>query len=639
MEDLPDILTSLEHCIRTRTYESLETDWLEVKPVPAHGKDWTSIHESICAFLNSNGGVVLLGVKEVNKAPRHWAFTGYTENQSSQLSDLRRKFQDSKGHLLESVGDHLRVEVKPFMDGQIAILIVAPLPADQKYCFINGTAYERFADQDQKVPARRIEAQEERKREMETCRELKVEAGLTLQDLSLQRINEFVTLINTGQTQPIETTKPTLEAAEPFLARKRLISTAGEATTLGLLVAAAHPADHLSFRCHLDCFVEDQDLVVAEKKVFRDNILQLMEQGHSWVLRNIQTAVSPHNGGRIVPEYPAKLIRECINNALAHRDYSINRPVQITIKPKTSISIRNPGRLPAEMIVESNSSPALRRVFPDPSARNPKLAEYLKFHSKWEGKGIGMAELVNYALANQIGLPHYIFHSAAEISLVIPSGKLLDESTDCWLELLDGLILKKTAGRKLSPEHKIVLAYLLKSEKANLEGKYTLALTQGNNHLKVLRDLLQWELIQRSPHSERYHEIFIVHEAISRVDYHAELIELFGGLYQGMDSLGQEILRLLFVADLYAPTGLLESAQLARLLRAQELGQWDGPATDNSKHRLQLVLEKLSPGSAALNPDEWFNELHATGDKPLGIAGSPRSPSFRINRNYQKPIL
>ena len=162
------------------------------------------------------------------------------------------------------------------------------------------------------------------------------------------------------------------------------------------------PQEHLLFRSQMDAFVDVPNAIAQDKKTFRDNILQLMELGHGWTLRNIMTGVSPEAGGTLLAEYPEKLIRECINNALAHRDYSINRPVQLTLKPRTSLSIRNPGHLPDELVFEQpDHAIPVRRIFANPRARNPRLADILKLHSKWEGKGIGMSELVNYALADR----------------------------------------------------------------------------------------------------------------------------------------------------------------------------------------------------------------------------------------------
>ena len=99
-------------------------------------------------------------------------------------------------------------------------------------------------------------------------------------------------------------------------------------------------------------------------------------------------------------------MRETVNNALAHRDYSIDRQAIISIKPGHHVSIRNPGSFRPHLLIEHPDDPIpLRRIMPEAKARNPKLADVLRVYRKWEGKGVGMATLVNLCLENRIDLP------------------------------------------------------------------------------------------------------------------------------------------------------------------------------------------------------------------------------------------
>ena len=222
MDSLTPILNKLELCVQQSRWESLETDWLEIKPVPATGNAWDNIRDSICAFLNTRGGVVVLGIKDEQQPHRHFTFTGYTETNSGNVSLLRSAFKDVKGNPMD-VGDCLMVEVRSFSTGQIAVVRVSALPEDRKFCLCREEARERMADRDEKIPKHRVDEQEERKREMETYRELRPVENVGLNDLSLQRINELVLLINQGQSQPIETIKSTLADAVAFLEKKRFM--------------------------------------------------------------------------------------------------------------------------------------------------------------------------------------------------------------------------------------------------------------------------------------------------------------------------------------------------------------------------------------------------------------------------------
>jgi ATP-dependent DNA helicase RecG len=341
----------------------------------------------------------------------------------------------------------------------------------------------------------------------------------------------------------------------------------------------------------------------------------------------------------MVAEYPDKLIRESINNALAHRDYSINRPVQITIKPRISLSIRNPGQLPYELVLEAvdNAIP-VRRIFANPRARNPRLADILKLHSKWEGKGIGMSDLVNTALANQIDIPFYIFHSADELSLCIPSGKVLDEATEAWFELMDGLIAQKTGNRSLSEEQRKVLAYILKSERENRLGRYSLALTPSNNHFSAIGELKASGLITLHPVSDRFREVYVACRELATEDNYTELHALFGPDFDHLDPLASHTLNMIALAEKFSRAGGLNAKQVTRLLKTRLSEEYQKRGEDEFYRAIRYRIERLAPEKRLLGESET-TEWRSLPDKILSMSGPPNRPLFRLNRAYQKSML
>lgn len=630
------ILQQLEACVREGRYQSLETDWLEVKPVPSTGGSWDKIKESVCAFLNTRGGTVILGIKEEQSPARRFVFTGYDETQSGNVSRIRSSFTDKAGNEIE-LAEQISVHAEPFLGGQVAVINVTALSDDRRYAFYKGVARERVLDGDPAIAPDRVDSQEERKRELAYARELRPVADATLTDLVLHRLNEYIFSLNRGSQ--IETHKGSLEEATPFLFKKGFINKENQVTTLGLMVCGRDPERFLDFRAHLDGFVDMPGVVALDKKTFRDNVLQLMEAGVAWTLRNIQTGISVEAGGTMIAEYPEKLVRESINNALAHRDYAINRPVQITLKPRSSLAIRNPGSFPPELVFErTTGTRPIRRIFANPKARNPKLADVLKVFNKWEGRGVGMSDLTNFALRNEIELPYYLFHSAEELSLVIPAGRILDDSMDAWLGLFDGFIAQKTSGANLTTEQKVVLAYVIKSEQANRFGRYTIALTPDNNHFQVIADLERVGLLQTHPDSERFHRVYLAASELVEPDVASELRGLLKSAYEQADPIYQATLQVVCLADRYSASGGLNAKQITRVLKSRLSDEYLRRGDDEFYRAIRYRVERLAPDKSHLSKQEQ-TEWIAQPDRPLKMKGTASRPIFALNGNYQAPML
>ena len=143
MPDLVDnVLAKLAVLIAERRFESLETDGLEIKPVPSSTGDWRQCHQSVNAFLNTGGGILLLGFKEEHrKSHSRWVFTGYREEAENKLKEFPRLFQDRRGAALDLWEAFPPPQIRDFSGGRVAVVYVDELPADRKYVFYRGKAW------------------------------------------------------------------------------------------------------------------------------------------------------------------------------------------------------------------------------------------------------------------------------------------------------------------------------------------------------------------------------------------------------------------------------------------------------------------------------------------------------------------
>src|SRR5437016_1222477 len=277
-------LAKMAELVTQGRFEELETDTLEIKAVPPDTTGWRERHKSVCAFLNTRGGVVILGVREEGTGPaRKYVFTGWQPHAEPNLKEIPKLFTARDGTPLDLSEAFPPPEIRVFLGGKVALLAVDELPADRKFVFYRGEAYRRIVTGDHKISDADVERQEEYKQEALQARELQPVQGVSVEDLDLDKLNEYIQQLN--KVARIETIKADLNSALPFLQRKCFLKE-GKVTTLGMLVCGKHPADVLGFRCHVHGYVDVPQEVAQDKQDLADNILPLMEASLGYILRN-----------------------------------------------------------------------------------------------------------------------------------------------------------------------------------------------------------------------------------------------------------------------------------------------------------------------------------------------------------------
>jgi predicted HTH transcriptional regulator len=536
-------ISKLEACLVSDSYQSIETERIELKDLSS-GDDWKELFKTLCAFLNTQGGIVIVGIHEDIKNNKY-KLTGFNPKNEERLKEIPKLFSAENGQVLD-LTEYIRpdlFEIRNILDKQVCIIYAEKLPEDKKYVLYKGIAFERKLTGDHKIPQSEVEKQKELRSELELARELKHVKGVSTTDLDVDKLNDYIQRLNQGMK--VETLKADIESAKSFLERKKFIVN-GVPTLLGMLVCGNNLYDYVGGRCQVDGFVESQIQIAGNKKIFKDNIISLLESSIGFVYTNISTGISSEKGGSTIFEYPERLIRETINNALAHRDYSVDKFVNITIKPSEHIEIRNPGRFRQEQLLRIEGEIPIRRIIPIPKAHNPRLADILKSFDRWEGKGWGMSSLTNMALENEVDLPYYLLYAEQDVGLFISQGKVLDEETEWWLNSFGGYTYKKTNGRELTAEQKTALAYFFKSERLNRHEKYTIALTPDNNHFSVIKELEGWGLIEKLEKSPSLYPTYIVNRVLTKFDFTNELRNVFGGAFDNLGILYKDVLNTIY---------------------------------------------------------------------------------------------
>ncbi|MDX2306266.1 MAG: putative DNA binding domain-containing protein [Microscillaceae bacterium] len=548
MDHITKTLTIIHDCIEKRQYREVETERLEFKDLSTRD-NWRELYCTACAFLNTMGGIIVLGIKdkgnEKNKADRHYRFTGFNYDYEPKLKQIPEHFTNSEGQNL-NLSTYFNYEIRDFREGKIALVYVEELPDDQKYVFFENQAFQRRITGDHRLSPQEIEVYEEIKKDIIKHQELTLLKEFGHEALNIDTLNQYIIRYNQGKKKG-ETLKTSLENALSFLTRENFVRD-GHPTLLGMLVCGNDVEKYIQGKCEADCYViSPNNAQIAEsQEVILGNIVELIENSFNFIWRNIKIGIISSNSGTASPEYPQELIRESINNAFAHRNYASDRFVIVEIRTQESLVIRNPGMFEKrQRIFLDTEFGKIRRIIPIQVARNPKLAHLLKSFNYWEGRGTGLASLIDNCLDNEIDLPYYLL-SADEIKLTIPKGKVYDDDMKAWLSSFAGYIQQKF-GRPLNEPEKIIMSFFRKSELLNRLERYTILLTMGNNHSEVIADLEEKGLIFKNTLSADIYPVYQVDRNLVKDDFSDLLKELYQEVWDELKVDYQEVLNAIYL--------------------------------------------------------------------------------------------
>ncbi len=625
---IKEILSDIEDCILTNQYRRIESEIIELKNYGHKGTvNWDSAMESVCSFLNTDGGIIIMGIKEDDKSEnKHYEVKGFNFHNESSLKEALKTFRDDADHP-KDIMRLIQLEQRDFMGQKIMIMFVDTLAYDERYVFYKGVAYQRIMQSDEHITPHEIEKQKEEKQDYINARELQPVPNATLDDLNIDKANFYINKSN-EESQTINNLK-SVEEAIPFYTFNGFYRD-NKPTLLGMLVCGENLSHYLSFRSQVDAYVEIPGDLPQNKKVINDNVIPLLLESERFILRNIQTGLSLENGGTKTYEYPLELIRESSNNALAHRDYTIDKYVGINIVPFKHIEIRNPGRFKKQLLIppDNKQEIQLRRIITNNAKpNNPKLAKVLNVFQKWEGKGRGMKNLVSSCLDGFIDLPYFIFHSPDELSLFIPKGKLVDERMESLIDSYSKYITEKLNGEELTEGQKRVFAYFYKSEVANKNEKWTLLLTKNNNHLNAINTLEEIGLIYKHPQSNEIYSIYITDRIFHKKNFYPELKEFFGSRFDEIKTEQKEVLNAIYLHKKFSLKNKISANLIGNFLfyKSNE-GSVDLKDYDSFKRKVRTQFNKLEDANFLIPV------------KNITAKGNERTVDYNLNANLKNAI-
>ena len=163
MKTVDKILATIQESIETDIFLDVETDKVEIKDLSS-GESWKELYKSICAFLNTEGGIVIVGINEKDKKYRLTG-TDPVVNEA-KLKAICTVFKDYKGKELDLSEFFPPIEIKDFPTNDISsikrhrvcIIYVEKLPEDKKFVFYESISYRRNITGDHKIKKEDISA-------------------------------------------------------------------------------------------------------------------------------------------------------------------------------------------------------------------------------------------------------------------------------------------------------------------------------------------------------------------------------------------------------------------------------------------------------------------------------------------------
>lgn len=334
-----------------------------------------SVVETLSAFANGNGGLLVLGLDERS---------GHSPVPGFRPSEIREALA---GACADKMHPPLRPEIHivPVDGGLVVAARIDPLRPVDKPCYVKDRgvyqgSYIRTGDGDRRLSTYEVDRLREEHRQPKWDEEVVEDA--TVADLD-ERLVEGVL----ARQRVLRPQLATSGSAEEVLARLRVLrrDPAGvlRPSLAGLLALGVFPQEFfprltVTFAVYPGAskatVIEGRERLLDSQSL-SGPIPQLVRDSVAAVARNMRIgAIIEGAFRRDVPDYPLAAVREAVTNALMHRDYSdLAKGTQVQLNMYVDrLEVLNPGGLYGTVTIDTLGKPGVS------SARNQRLTALLE---------------------------------------------------------------------------------------------------------------------------------------------------------------------------------------------------------------------------------------------------------------------
>ena len=308
---------------------------------------------------------------------------------------------------------------------------------------------------------------------------------MTLKDISDEKIAWFIPVAKKERNFPINPGTPT----EQVLKHLDLLE-GPQPTNAAILLFGVKPHKFMP-TAEIKCMHYHGTVVakpIPSHQIFTGTLFDQVDQATDFILAKINRNVPPRDSAPVSKtryEIPKEVIQEAVVNAVAHRDYTSDASVQVSVF-SDRIEVRNPGSLPPDLTIED------LKIQHSSRPRNHRIAFPLYLAHYIEKIGYGTLQMI--AGCKEAGLPEPEFaQSGGEFGVTI------------WRDWLTDAVL---AGLELSERQKKAIRFVKEKGRITNTEYQKVADIQKREASRDLTELVDKEVfIKKGIHGKGVHYI------------------------------------------------------------------------------------------------------------------------------------
>ena len=328
--------------------------------------------ETLCGFLNRDGGTVVFGVTKKG------VLTGQlvSDKTKRELFEVFAKFEPSADIAVDWVDVDATHQ---------AIVCTVPRGNERPYVY-DGRPYKRVQSSTTVMKREEYNRMLKERRGFESPWEATPNPKLTLDCIDLEEVKRMARkAVHMGRLDPSVDTEDAIGLLDHFRLRENGVLLNGAAVLFGNDKSIWYP----QLEVKMGWFHGTTDREFLDNRHVSGNVFKLMDEAMAFCFKHLN--LSAKIGGKLerdeALEVPAAALREALVNAFAHRDYDDTRTVYLAVYADR-VEIKSPGGFPTSIDLERLYDPPLC----DSRPRNPRIARVLylcKMIETW-GRGLGV---------------------------------------------------------------------------------------------------------------------------------------------------------------------------------------------------------------------------------------------------------